>query len=82
MRIRPTILAAAFAVAAFTTAVSLSPARAGLGWLDQRNYMRCIDYAAADANDAPAGAGRDAIYAAARKACYQKFFLDRLGISG
>lgn len=69
---------AAFALASVAAVALLSPARAALGRLDQRNYARCMEYAADDAKTTPAGSERDAAYEAMRKACYQKFFLDRL----
>jgi hypothetical protein len=61
--------------------VVTSPAHAMLGWYDQRNYQRCIEDAAATAAEQPAGPGRAAVHDARHKACYRKFFLDRLGIS-
>jgi hypothetical protein len=81
MRFRLTIFSAASAVTVLGIAASVAPAQAALGWFDQRNYMRCIAYAVDDAANMPAGSQRNAAYETMRRACYQKFFLDRLGIA-
>ena len=80
MSLRAMISSAAFTAFVLAGMATARPAQAELGRFDERNYTRCVEDAAADAAGSPAGAGRDAVHEAARKACYQKFFLDRLGI--
>jgi hypothetical protein len=71
MRLHPMIWSAAFSVAILAGMATAPSAQAALGWFDQRNYMRCMEYATADAASMPAGPGRDAVYEASRKACNQ-----------